>query len=51
MNWRAIIQRKPPSQYDGAFARVRLVRAWIAVFYALVGLAYCFAKFIEVALL
>ena len=34
-------------QYAGAFARVRLVRAWIAAAAAMVGMLYAFVALLE----
>ena len=36
-----------PEQYTGAFARVRLVRAWIGVAAAMVALGYAFASLLD----
>ena len=38
---------KADEQYAGAFARVRLVRAWIGVAAATVALCYAFAKLLD----
>jgi hypothetical protein len=40
-------QEGPESGYAAAFARVRLVRAWIGVAAATVALCYAFAKLLD----
>jgi hypothetical protein len=41
------VQLKPDEQYAGAFARVRLVRAWIGVAAAMVALGYAFNTLLD----
>jgi len=38
---------KPDEQYAGAFARVRLVRAWIGAAAAMVALGYAFNTLLD----
>jgi hypothetical protein len=41
------VQPKPDEQYAGAFARVRLVRAWIGAAAAMVALGYAFNTLLD----
>jgi hypothetical protein len=44
---RGVTPAKSDEQYVGAFARVRLVRAWIGAAAAMVALGYAFATLLD----